>query len=148
MRDILRAAGYASSIYAENVHEAVRGEAEPPSRLSVRPGDLVLLHYSIWSAVVDRALARPARRLVVRYHNVTPRALVRGCQRDRRRALPHRPRPAARAGAAHAPSPWPTRRSTPLDLEDAGIGPREVLPILLQPSPRRAAARARRAADR
>ena len=137
MRDILRAAGYASSIYAENVHEAVRGEAEPLSRLTVRPGDLVLLHYSIWSAVVDRALAADAP-VVVRYHNVTPAHWFEGVNENVaalcRTARARLPELAPRTALALADSTFNAG-----DLEEAGIGPREVLPILLPAAPPAAA---------
>jgi glycosyltransferase involved in cell wall biosynthesis len=133
MRDVLRAAGHTSSIYAENLHEAVRDEAEPLTRLTVRPGDVLLLHYSIWSAVVDRALEADAR-LVVRYHNVTPahwfegvNEIVAGLCRTARARLPEL---APRTALALADSTF-----NAVDLEEAGIGPREVLPILLPADP-------------
>ena len=129
MRGILRAAGYPSSIYAENIHQAVRDEAEPLTRLVVRPGDLLLLHYSIWSAVVDRALAGDVT-LVVRYHNVTPahwfegvNEIVAGLCRTARARLGEL---APRTSLALADSSF-----NALDLAEAGFGPCEVLPILL-----------------
>lgn len=133
MRDVLRAAGHPSEIYAEHAHPAVREEMLPLAALDPAPGDLLLLHYSIWSEVVDRALAADAP-LVVRYHNVTPAHWFEGvnevvaalCRTARSRLAELRPRTAlALADSAY----------NRLDLDDAGIGPSEVLPILLAPAP-------------
>ncbi len=139
MRDVLRAAGSTSSIYAENIHEAMRDEAEPLAALTVRPGDVLLLHYSIWSAVVERALQADAQ-LIVRYHNVTPahwfegvNEVVAGLCRTARARLPEL---GPRTALAVADSTF-----NAIDLEEAGIGPREVLPILLPDDPAPVAAR-------
>jgi L-malate glycosyltransferase len=133
MRDVLRAAGYESDIYAENIHSAVRDEAEPLSALQVGAGDLLLLHYSIWSAAADRALDAGVP-LIVRYHNVTPahwfegvNEMVAGLCRVARARLPEL--------APHTALALADSTFNALDLEEAGIGPREVLPILLDDPP-------------
>ena len=56
---------------AERVVHELEGRAGLLGDLEVAPDDIVLLHYSIWSQAVERALTAPGR-LVVRYHNVTP----------------------------------------------------------------------------
>jgi glycosyltransferase involved in cell wall biosynthesis len=102
----------------------------PLSALTAGPDDVLIVHYSIWSEAVDRALATPAR-IVVRYHNVTPAHWLEGvneviaalCRTARARL----PELASRASLA-----LPVSTFNRLDLDDAGFRRSEVLPILLR----------------
>ena len=134
MQAALRAAGYRSEIYAENSAPAVRDSARPLAGFAPSPGDVVLLHYSIWSAAVEAALAAPGP-LVTRYHNVTPPDWFVGvndvvadlCRRARAGLADLAPRTAL----ALADSSY-----NALDLAAAGFGRCERLPILLPDGPR------------
>lgn len=132
MRAVLRAAGYASEIYAAGIRPSAHDVVWPVTALAAGPDDVVIVHYSIWSGAVDRALASPAR-LVVRYHNVTPAHWLEGvnevvaalCRTARARL----PELAPRTVLA-----LPVSSFNRLDLDDAGFRRSEVLPILLRPA--------------
>jgi glycosyltransferase involved in cell wall biosynthesis len=133
MRAVLRAAGYESSIYAEHIDPAVEHQAEPLHTLREGRGDVLLLHYSIWSAVVERVVRSDAT-VVVRYHNVTPAVwfervndIVASLCREARNRLPEL---APRAALAIADSSF-----NRLDLDEAGFAATAVLPILLAGGP-------------
>lgn len=73
-RDRLRAWGCASEIVAEHVHPALEGDVLRLDRAgggALAAADGILIHYSIWSRVVEAALAAAAPLGVI-YHNVTP----------------------------------------------------------------------------
>ena len=73
-RDALRAAGFVSELFVEQVDPPLAGEAHHIDELDARvvPGRTVLLYQlAVGSAVVDRLVRRP-EPLVVNYHNLTP----------------------------------------------------------------------------
>lgn len=73
IRDVLRAAGYESDIFVEFVDPRTASQVRPYQEyleLS-SPDNIVLLHYSIGSAVSAMARELPDRRVLI-YHNVTP----------------------------------------------------------------------------
>jgi glycosyltransferase involved in cell wall biosynthesis len=129
---VLRAAGYESEIYAAGIRPSAHDVVRPLNALAAGADDVLICHYSIWSEAVDRALAGPGR-LVVRYHNVTPAHWLEGvnevvaalCRSARARLGELAPR----AALALADSSF-----NRLDLDDAGFGRSEVLPILLPPA--------------
>ncbi len=116
---------------AEHVHPALEGAARRVDRSAseLRRADGLVLHYSVWSRVVDDALAASAP-LAVCYHNVTPGDLLRpwnpaladACDRGRA-ALP---RLAGRTAALIADSAFNAR-----ELAEAGLGEARVVPLLL-----------------
>ena len=68
----LHEAGFQSEIYAESIHPSLLEKVKPywdyrPSR----PGELVILHHSIGSDLVEYLLGQDVRFLII-YHNVTP----------------------------------------------------------------------------
>ena len=71
LRGRLREWGYESQAYALEVKDGV--DALPYRRLfrTVRPGDTLILHFSIGSEIFDQLVKLDARRVLV-YHNVTP----------------------------------------------------------------------------
>ena len=78
MRSAFREAGFASEIFAEEIHQHLLGEARPAGELagSVAAGYVVLYHLSIGapSAVLFAGLG--CRRAIV-YHNITPSSYYR-----------------------------------------------------------------------
>jgi glycosyltransferase involved in cell wall biosynthesis len=72
LRDRLRAWGYESHAYAVEAKPGVDGVL-PYRRLfrSVKPSDMLILHFSIGHEVYDQLARIDARRVLV-YHNVTP----------------------------------------------------------------------------
>jgi glycosyltransferase involved in cell wall biosynthesis len=73
-RDALRAAGYASELFVENVDPPLAGEARHVDELDavVVPGRTALLYQlAVGSAVAERLLQR-SEPLLVNYHNLTP----------------------------------------------------------------------------
>jgi len=68
----LREAGFQSEIYAESIHPSLLGKVK--SYRDYRPswpGELVILHHSIGSDLVEYLLGQDVRFLII-YHNVTP----------------------------------------------------------------------------
>ncbi len=132
IRAVLRAAGYESDIYADGIRPSAHDVVRPLAALEAGAGDVLLVHYSIWSDAVERALQDPAR-VVVRYHNVTPARWFEGvnevvaslCRTARARL----PELAPRAELAVADSSF-----NRLDLDDAGFRRSEVVPILVAPA--------------
>ncbi len=76
LRDVLRAAGWRSEIFAEATHDELLAESLPleeyPRR--ARPGDVLVYQLSTSSAVADFLLTR-SEPLVLDYHNITRPAL-------------------------------------------------------------------------
>lgn len=72
LRKWLREDGFRSEIFAESIHPALAGQVR--SYLDYRPsqpGEIVILHHSIGSDVVDYLLSLDVRFLLI-YHNITP----------------------------------------------------------------------------
>ena len=133
MRNALRALGYESVLFAENIAPGMRREARALSQFSDGSADGVLLHYALWSEVVERALEARGP-LVVRYHNVTPPewfeevndVLADQCRRGRAGL----PLLASRAALAIAASEFNRH-----ELVAAGFKRTTVVPILLPDKP-------------
>ena len=128
---ILRDWGVEGLVIAEHVHPALAGATRRADRSAaeLRDADGLVLHYSVWSRVVNDAMAASAP-LALCYHNVTPGDLLRpwnpgladACDRGRA-ALP---RLAGRATALIADSGFNAR-----ELAEAGVGEASVVPLLL-----------------
>jgi glycosyltransferase involved in cell wall biosynthesis len=73
MRSAFREAGFASEIFAEEIHQQLLGEARPAGELGgcVGAGDVVVYHLSI-GAPSAQLFARLRCRRVIVYHNITP----------------------------------------------------------------------------
>jgi glycosyltransferase involved in cell wall biosynthesis len=71
VRDLLRALGHESDIYALTIDDDLRSEILPFGDAAARRGDLTVLHYAVPSPMTD-AFARLPRGRVLQYHNVTP----------------------------------------------------------------------------
>jgi glycosyltransferase involved in cell wall biosynthesis len=127
----LRRAGYASEIFAEQVHPRMARLARPLWRYREvsSPRTVCLFHFSIGSAA-GALLHRSPDRLVVIYHNITPAHwfvgfhphLARLCHHGRRELTAF----AARTELALGDSEFNRR-----ELEQAGFRRTGVLPIVL-----------------
>jgi L-malate glycosyltransferase len=73
VRDLLRAAGHESDIYALTIDDELQGDVRPFSEPATRAGDLTIFHYALPSPMTD-AFARLRAGRVLQYHNVTPAA--------------------------------------------------------------------------
>jgi glycosyltransferase involved in cell wall biosynthesis len=139
--DALRRWGMSEAIAAEHVHPALAGRV---TRLAGRrpAADVLILHYSVWGAAAEVALAAP-EPLALCYHNVTPGDLLRAwnpalaadCDRARAELGPA----ATRASALLADSAFNAG-----ELRAAGGREVAVVPLLLDlpapPPPRPAGA--------
>jgi glycosyltransferase involved in cell wall biosynthesis len=130
----LRGAGYASEIFAEQVHPRMARLARPLWRYREvsSPRTVCLFHFSIGSAAGALLHGAPDR-LVVIYHNITPARwfvgfhphLARLCHHGRRELTAF----AARTELALGDSEFNRR-----ELEQAGFRKTGVLPIVLDPA--------------
>ncbi len=123
-------AGFESMIYAESVHPALEGKVRFYSEYSPsQVGELVILHHSIGSDLVDYLLGL-GRRFLLIYHNITPPSffqpfdpgLTRQLQRGREQLIGLR----ERTVLALADSPF-----NEAELKQAGYLRTGVLPIVL-----------------
>jgi glycosyltransferase involved in cell wall biosynthesis len=71
VRDLLRALGHSSEIYALTVDEELREQIRPFDDVASRQGDVTVFHYALPSPMTDAFAALPRGR-VLQYHNVTP----------------------------------------------------------------------------
>lgn len=131
IRDALRARGYASDVFVELVDPRMASEVRPYQEYQdvAGPDNIVLLHYSIGSAVSK--LAREIDdRLVLIYHNITPAhwyapytfTVARDCAAGRLELASLRDRTALGLGDSEY-----NRQ----ELEALGFAPTGVLPLLL-----------------
>ena len=127
----LRAAGFASDIFAEKVHPRMAHLARPlwDYRAESSPETVCLFHFSIGSAAGRMAFHAPDR-LVAIYHNITPAEFFLGfhphlaglCHHGRRELEAFAPRTSLALGDSEY-----NRR----ELEAAGFERTGVLPIVL-----------------
>lgn len=71
VRQMLRALGHDSEIYALTVDDDLRGDVRPFADAAARGGDLTIFHYAVPSPMTEAFAALPRGR-VLQYHNVTP----------------------------------------------------------------------------
>ena len=71
VRDLLRARGYASDIYALTVDEDLRNNVRLFADPDARRGDVTILHFAVPSSMSE-ALAELSGGRVIQYHNITP----------------------------------------------------------------------------
>src|SRR5512137_528708 len=71
VRDLLRARGHGSELYALQIDENMRGEARPFADPAARAGDITILHFAVPSPMTE-AFAQLPRGRVLQYHNITP----------------------------------------------------------------------------
>ncbi len=71
VRDLLRALGHGSEIFALTVDEELRGDVRAFADADAQRGDVTVFHYALPSPMTA-AFARLAGGRVLQYHNVTP----------------------------------------------------------------------------
>ena len=73
VRDLLRAMGHDSELYALTIDDDLRRDVRPFEDPAARGGDLTIFHYALPSQMTA-AFASLGSRRVLQYHNVTPAA--------------------------------------------------------------------------
>jgi glycosyltransferase involved in cell wall biosynthesis len=73
VRDMLRAAGHTSDLFALTIDEDLRGDVRPFSDPDARRGSVTIFHFALPSPMT-RAFASLDGARVLQYHNITPAA--------------------------------------------------------------------------
>jgi L-malate glycosyltransferase len=71
VRDMIRARGDESEIYALTIDDDLRHEVRPFADAAARRGDVTIFHFALPSPMTD-AFARLSGARVLQYHNITP----------------------------------------------------------------------------
>ena len=71
VRDMLRASGHASDLFAMTIDEDLRGDVRPFTDPAARDGDVTIFHFALPSPMTE-AFATLRGRRVLQYHNITP----------------------------------------------------------------------------
>ena len=73
VRDLLRALGHQSELYALTIDDALEGDVRPFADPAARRGDLTIFHFALPSPMTA-AFASLSGGRILQYHNVTPAA--------------------------------------------------------------------------
>ena len=73
MRDMIRARGHLSDLYALTIDDDLREEVWPFADPAARQGDVTILHFALPSPMTE-PFARLSGARVLQYHNITPAA--------------------------------------------------------------------------
>jgi len=73
VRELLRAAGHRSELYALTIDDDLRDDVRPYGDEGARTGDITILHFALPSPMTGAFGALPGAR-VLQYHNITPAA--------------------------------------------------------------------------
>lgn len=140
LRAILQQMGHRSEIFAEHIHDDLRGSVRPIDSYKGGSDSVLILHHSLGYEHLEAVLARPGRK-IVSYHNITPaRFFSHPFFIDRiNLGLGQLGLLARHAHAAIADSNFNRR-----DLLRAGFGPVEVIPVKLNFDSFRTVAKRRR----
>jgi L-malate glycosyltransferase len=71
VRDLARAMGHDSDVFALTIDEDMRGEVRPFADPAARSADVTILHFAVPSPMTGAFASLPGAR-VLQYHNVTP----------------------------------------------------------------------------
>ena len=71
VRDMLRARGYASDLFALTIDDDLRGDVLPFADAAAARGDVTIFHFALPSPMTE-AFARLRGARVLQYHNITP----------------------------------------------------------------------------
>jgi L-malate glycosyltransferase len=71
VRELLRAHGHQSELYALTIDDDLRGDVLPFSADGAQQGDVTIFHFALPSPMTDLFAALPGRK-VLQYHNITP----------------------------------------------------------------------------
>ena len=73
VRDLLRAAGHQSDLYALTIDDDLREDVRPFSDDAARRGDITIFHFALPSPMTEEFASLRGGR-VLQYHNITPAA--------------------------------------------------------------------------
>lgn len=73
VRDMLRAAGHTSDLFALTIDDDLRGDVRPFDDPEARRGDVTIFHFALPSPMTEAFGSLPGGR-VLQYHNITPAA--------------------------------------------------------------------------
>ena len=73
VRDMLRAAGHESELYALTIDDDLRGDVRPFAEAGARIGQITIFHFALPSPMTE-AFASLSGIRVLQYHNITPAA--------------------------------------------------------------------------
>ena len=71
VRDLLRARGFDSNLYALSIDDNLRDDVLPFDHVSSHAGDATILHFAVPS-IMSTKLTQLKGRTVIQYHNITP----------------------------------------------------------------------------
>ena len=71
VRDLLRARGFDSTIYALSIDDNLRDDVLPFDHVSSHIGDATILHFAVPS-IMSTKLTQLKSRTIIQYHNITP----------------------------------------------------------------------------
>jgi L-malate glycosyltransferase len=71
VRELLRARGHQSELYALTIDDDLRGDVLPFSDDGAQQGDVTIFHFALPSPMTELFAALPGRK-VLQYHNITP----------------------------------------------------------------------------
>ena len=71
VRELLRAHGHQSELYALTIDDDLRGDVLPFADDGARQGDVTIFHFALPSPMTELFAALPGRK-VLQYHNITP----------------------------------------------------------------------------
>jgi glycosyltransferase involved in cell wall biosynthesis len=77
VRDLLRARGHRSDLFAITIDDDLRDDVKPFGDPAARAGDVTIFHYALPSPM-SAAFAALTRGRVLQYHNITPAAFFAG----------------------------------------------------------------------
>src|SRR6188474_3094879 len=142
VRDLLRAAGHDSELYALTIDEDLRDDVRPFADAGARQGHITIFHFALPSPMTE-AFASLSGTRVLQYHNITPAAFfapydaqmfrLAALGRQELRSL------AARVDLALGDSEFNRRELEELGFERTGVMPIAVDVERLTGAPRRPA---------
>ena len=137
----LRNLGVAGDLYASVRDDHHKRLARPVEEHAPRPDELIVFHYSTWSAAAEYVLGLPNARVLLVYHNVTPTrwfaGVHAGAERDTRLGRERLPGFLPITPHAVAMSEYSRRELAEIGFADTGV-----LPLLIdfsrldRPTPR------------
>jgi glycosyltransferase involved in cell wall biosynthesis len=71
VRDLLRAAGHQSDLFALTIDDDLRGDVRPFADAAARRGHLTIFHFALPSPMTEAFATLPGGR-ILQYHNITP----------------------------------------------------------------------------
>jgi glycosyltransferase involved in cell wall biosynthesis len=77
VRDLLRAAGHTSELYALDIDEDLRHDVVPFADAGASRGDVTIFHFALPSPMTEAFATLPGAR-VLQYHNITPARFFAG----------------------------------------------------------------------